>query len=207
MTGQGRANQALDALRGGRFETQLTAADIHGRPHAIQGTLVGHHLSGEPVDELVGILNTRLAETEGGANLDAVILDRAATPVVRDVGLGWDADLPGQMRHDGGRHFVLAGGKATFVAEKGEQRREPEASRARLIGQQGLIARLQRPLGRQFIVVPQALHHVLPVCKLPRRRSPSRRRSRSRHREHEVRCQSPGVENGAPASLTVRLEC
>src|SRR5207244_3714370 len=39
---------------------------------------------------------------------------------------------------------------------------EPEASRARLVGQQSLIARLQRPLGRQFIVVPQALHRVLP---------------------------------------------
>ena len=46
------------------------------------------------------------------------------------------------MRYDGSRHLVLTGGKTAFVAEKGEQRRESEASRARLVSQQGLIARL-----------------------------------------------------------------
>jgi hypothetical protein len=101
-----------------------------------------HYLIGQPVDQLVGILNTGLAEAERGADLDAVILDRAAAPVVRHVGFGWDADLAGQMRHDGSRHLMLAGRKTAFVAEKGEQRRESEASRARLVSQQGLNARL-----------------------------------------------------------------
>ena len=59
------------------------ATGIDGRPHAIQGALMWHYLVGQPVDELVGILNTRLAKTKGGADLDAVILDRAAAPVVR----------------------------------------------------------------------------------------------------------------------------
>src|SRR6266446_6260289 len=68
------------------------------------------------------------------------------------------------MRHDGGRHLVLTGRKAAFVAEESEQRHEPEASRASLVSQQSLIARLQRPLGCQFIVVPKALHRVLPVA-------------------------------------------
>src|SRR5712692_9870517 len=44
-----------------------------------------------------------------------------AAPVVCRVGFGWDADLAGQMRHDGSRHLVLAGGKTAFVAEEGEQ--------------------------------------------------------------------------------------
>jgi hypothetical protein len=122
--------------------TQLTAMRIHCCPNTIQGALMWHYLIGQPVDQLVGILNTGLAEAERGADLDVVILDRAAAPVVRHVGFGGDADLAGQMRHDGSRHLVLAGRKTAFVAEKGEQRRESEASRARLVSQQGWNARL-----------------------------------------------------------------
>jgi integrase len=191
---QGRANQALDALRSRRLETQLTATGIDGRPHAIQGALMWHYLIGHPVDELVGILNTRLAKTEGSADLGAVILDRAAAPVVRDIGFGWDADLAGQMRHNGGRHLVLAVRKSAFVTKEREQCREPKASRARLVGQQGLIARLQGPLSRQFIVVPQALHRVLPVANY---RVESVSWSGPRHGKHECALLQRRLNRGA----------
>lgn len=59
---------------------------------------------------------------------------------------------------DGHDFLVLAGRKSAFVAEEREQRRELEAGRAGLVGEQGAIIRFQRPLGRQFIVFPQALH-------------------------------------------------
>ncbi len=53
-------------------EPQFTAAGIDCRPHTIRGALAWHYFIGQPVDQLVGILNTGLTEAESGADLEAV---------------------------------------------------------------------------------------------------------------------------------------
>ena len=63
------------------------------------------------------VLDGRLAEAQELPNLDAVILDRAASPLIAWIQFGWHAHLSGHMDNDRARQFVHVARKTSLVGE------------------------------------------------------------------------------------------
>ena len=59
--------------------------------------LVGQHLHNQPIDEFMAILDGCLAEAQVLSDLDAVILDRSARPLVARTEFGRHAHLVGEV--------------------------------------------------------------------------------------------------------------
>ena len=97
-------------------------------------------------------------------------------------------------------------GRTGWSRPRGGKRRprcESEASRASLIGQLGLSVRLQRPLGRQFIDVAQALQRVLPV---PNYRVESVPDGRDRDTSNpSVHCHRAVLKRAARLTVPIRM--
>lgn len=114
----------------------------------------------------MAVLDGSLAEPKGGADLGTMILDRAAGPVILEVGLVGDADLRGDVGDDGAGDLVAMAREPPFMLEVEEQDGEAQARGTVLAGQERVVAREQRPLLDQFIGLPLAFHGDAPPPSL-----------------------------------------
>ena len=134
----------------------------------LQTLLVRHLLLQEPDHQRFPILDVRLAEAEEAADLGAVVLDRAAAPVVPQVLLGRHAHLLGEMDDHRAGDLLPRPREAPVPPEHFEQHGEAQPCRACLVGQQRQLIRRQRPLLNQFILVPLPLHRGTPLTRVGR---------------------------------------
>jgi hypothetical protein len=95
-----RTYQSIDTAGRRRLNTQRAATLEHGFADVVLTLLIGQHFRDKPSDELVAIPDRRLAEAQKLANLDAVILDRAARPLVARIQFARNADLLGHVDND-----------------------------------------------------------------------------------------------------------
>lgn len=158
----GRADDAVQAVGRGRLDREGAQTRIGGRGDGLDLLLAGHDVVAEPGGQLVSIPHAGLAEAEGGADLRAMVLDRAAGPVILEVVFVGDADLRGDMGDNGAGDLVAMAREPPFMLEVEEQDGEAQARGAVLAGQERLVAREQCPLLNQLVGVPLALHRSLP---------------------------------------------
>lgn len=90
----------------------------------------------EPLGQLPAVRGGRLAETEERPDLSAVIFDRPPLPVVAEVLLGSDPDLPGDVGHDAARDVLLSPGEAALVDEVLEEHGETETDVRALVAEE-----------------------------------------------------------------------
>jgi len=152
------ADETVNPVGRGRFDVRGATTLVDGRAGVFVAVVARHDLVAEPGGEILAVLDRRLPEPEGVANLGAVVLDRAARPVILRVVLRRDADLRGHVDDDGAGDLVLGVREPRLVLEELEQEGEAEPCRPRLVAEQLQFGRRQGPVLGQIVGVPPALH-------------------------------------------------
>jgi len=145
LTVQGGAHQSLQALGRGRFQFQLTAALARRGQQPVLSAFQGKRLAGQPVGQGRRVLVRGLAETQRGTDLDAVVADRAAVPVVAPPRRRGHADLGRDGFHRCQRHVLGAARETALGLEQLEQHGKAQARGATLVAKQCAVGRAQCP--------------------------------------------------------------
>lgn len=156
-----RADDTLHAIGRGRLDREGAQAGVRSGRDGLDLLVAGDDVVAQPGGERMAVLDGGLAEPEGLADLRAMVLDRAAGPVILEVVLVGDADLRGEVRDDGAGDLVAVLREAAVVLEVEEQDGEAQARGARLVGQEGVVGGEQRPLLDQLVGLPVSLHMLL----------------------------------------------
>jgi hypothetical protein len=117
------------------------------------------HIRCKPERQLLLIGDTRHAKTEVGTNLGAVILDRAARPLVKAKIRRQRADLPSYETDRGIRQIRTTAWKPAMPAVVLQQQSEPKRRRASLASQQVTILVKESPELDQLVdIIRTRLH-------------------------------------------------
>ncbi len=158
---QRRGDHATRARSGRRLDPLLSAALQQRRPDLLRAALRLSDLRGQPVGELVGVLDTALAKAQRPADLRPVPFDRPAGPVIEPQLSGRDLDLACDELHGLVGELVAPGREPPRQREVLEQQRQPEPRRTRLIAQQRHLVGQQREVLDQLIELQPTCQCVL----------------------------------------------
>ncbi|MEA2231766.1 MAG: hypothetical protein QOD83_1582 [Solirubrobacteraceae bacterium] len=155
VTGTRAAEDPLDPRGTGPLAATAAQQRV---THAIFAEFDWADLALQPAGPALLVGDGGLAKPERLADLRAVILDRAARPVIGRQLIGGDSDLVGDER-DRSRWDLRAIARETRLELKElQQQREPQPSRASLVGHQRPIGIKQRPRRHELLGLPLLPH-------------------------------------------------
>lgn len=148
---QRRAHEPVDATLGGRLDPLAAAVVQQLAANPVLSAFALADVLGQPSGQLLGVRDRALPEPQVPADLRAVVLDRAAGPLVEAQLLGRDLDLASDELDRLGGQLAAAPREPALLGIELQQQREPQARRGPFAGDQVLLVVDQRPVLDQVI--------------------------------------------------------
>nr|WP_208764829.1 hypothetical protein [Streptomyces brevispora] len=156
---QGSRHDPIAPARRGRLDALLATAGQQFHPDLLGPAFLARDVLGQIRRQLLRVRDAALTEAEVLPDLRAVVLDRAARPVVGLQLRGRNPHLTGDELHGLTGRLCPVPGKPAVLRIELQQHGEAQSRRTALAGHEHLLVLQQRPVLDEFIQVQRSAGH------------------------------------------------